>query len=154
MPRAYPPIETLVPHAGPMRLIGDVIDHRPERTRCRVEVDRSRLFQRDDGTVPAWVGIEYLAQCVAAHGGLVAHGLGLPARPGLFLGSRSVELHVESFESGATLCAEAQHLRGDLGLVSFACRLTRDAGDVDALVEGNLNVYVVENIEQLLETRP
>jgi predicted hotdog family 3-hydroxylacyl-ACP dehydratase len=147
--RAGVPIEEVVPHSGAMLLVGPVLDHRPEFTRCRVEVARSALFAGASGRVPAWVALEWMAQCVAAHGGLVGHALGLPIRPGLFLGTRGVRLHADDFAADDTLEVCARHLRGELGLVSFACRLERP-GEPEPLAEGNLSVYVVERIEQLL----
>jgi predicted hotdog family 3-hydroxylacyl-ACP dehydratase len=142
-------IEDVVPHAGAMLLVGPVLDHRPEFTRCRVEVSRSALFAREDGRVPAWVALEWMAQCVAAHGGLVARALGLPVRPGLFLGTRGVRLRADDFATAEVFEVCARHLRGELGLVSFACRVERP-GEAEALAEGNLSVYVVERIEDLL----
>ena len=44
--RPSAPIEEVVPHAGTMLLVGPVLEHRPEFTRCRVEVARSALFAR------------------------------------------------------------------------------------------------------------
>lgn len=142
------PIEELVPHSGAMRLIGPVLEHRPEFTRCRVDVARSALFAREAGRVPAWLALEWMAQCVAAHGGLVARALGLPPRPGLFLGTRGVRLAADEFAADDELEVCARHLRGDLGLASFACRLDRRGGR-EPLAEGNLSVYVVERIEDL-----
>ena len=147
--RADVAIETVIPHSGAMLLVGPVVDHRPEFTRCRVDVARSALFARADGRVPAWVALEWMAQCVAAHGGLVGHALGLPVRPGLFLGTRGVRLRADDFGADESLEVCARHLRGELGLVSFACRLERP-GETEPLAEGNLSVYVVERIEQLL----
>jgi acyl-coenzyme A synthetase/AMP-(fatty) acid ligase/predicted hotdog family 3-hydroxylacyl-ACP dehydratase/3-hydroxymyristoyl/3-hydroxydecanoyl-(acyl carrier protein) dehydratase len=146
--RVLPPVRELVPHAGPMLLIGEVERHRPEITVCRVDVARSRLFARPDGRVPAWVGLEYMAQCVAAHGGLVARGMGDALRPGLFLGSRTVHLSVDLFEPDEVLLVSARHLRGDLGLAAFACRVERPGAE-RPLLEGNLSVYVVARIEEL-----
>jgi predicted hotdog family 3-hydroxylacyl-ACP dehydratase len=143
------PLEELVPHSGAMLLVGPVLEHCPEFTRCRVDVSRSALFAGAGGRVPAWLALEWMAQCVAAHGGLVARALGLPARPGLFLGTRGVRLQADDFGPGDDLEVCARHLRGELGLVSFACRLDRPGGR-EALAEGNLNVYVVERIEDLL----
>ncbi|MDH3687276.1 MAG: hypothetical protein OEP95_13680, partial [Myxococcales bacterium] len=146
--RALPPIREIVPHDGPMLLVGDVVKHHPEITVCRVDVARSRLFARTDGRVPSWVGLEYMAQCVAAHGGLVARAMGDTPRPGLFLGTRSVQIDVDLFEPDEVLLVSARHLRGDLGLAAFSCRVER-AGVERPLLEGNLSVYVVEHIEEL-----
>ncbi len=142
-------IEEVVPHSGSMLLVGPVLEHRPEFTRCRVDVARSALFARPDGRVPAWVALEWMAQCVAAHGGLVARALGLPVRPGLFLGTRGVRLRADDFGAAERLEVQARHLRGELGLVAFACRVERP-GEAEALAEGSVSVYVVERIEELL----
>jgi predicted hotdog family 3-hydroxylacyl-ACP dehydratase len=147
--RPAAPIEEVVPHSGAMLLVGPVLEHRPELTRCGVDVGRSALFARGDGRVPAWVALEWMAQCVAAHGGLVGRALGLPVRPGLFLGTRGVRLHADDFAPVERLEVCARHLRGELGLVSFACRVERP-GEPEPLAEGNLSVYVVERIEDLL----
>ena len=146
-PRTLPPVSELVPHDGPMLLLGRVLEHCPEYTVCEVEVERSRLFVGADGRVPVWVGVEYMAQCIAAHGGLVARALDDPVRPGLFLGTRRVQFSIDAFEAGDVLRVTARHLRGDLGLASFACRLERGA---ELVAEGNLSVYVVERMEDLV----
>jgi predicted hotdog family 3-hydroxylacyl-ACP dehydratase len=131
-----------------MLLVGPVLEHRPEVTRCRVEVARSALFARE-GRVPAWVALEWMAQCAAAHGGLVARGLGEPVRPGFFLGTRGARFAARDFAEDEVLEVEARHLRGTLGLVSFACRVER-SGAAGPLAEGTLNVYVVERMHDLL----
>lgn len=148
MTRAHPPLAELVPHSGAMLLVGPVLEHRPEETRCAVDVARSALFAGPDGRVPAWVALEWMAQCVAAHGGLVARALGEPVRPGLFLGTRGVRLRADDFAPDERLEVCARHLRGDLGLVAFACRLERP-GEAEPLAEGNVSVYVVEQIDAL-----
>ncbi|MEN8162435.1 MAG: hypothetical protein ABFS41_20350, partial [Myxococcota bacterium] len=77
----WPPLSELLPHAGPMRLLDRVEAHDGAVTRCRVHPAASGLFQGADGSVPAWVGIEYMAQCAAAHGGLLGHARGEAPRP-------------------------------------------------------------------------
>ncbi len=51
-------------------------------------------------------------------------------------------------EPDEVLRVSARHLRGDLGLAAFACRVERP-GVERPLLEGNLSVYVVEHIEEL-----
>ena len=130
----------------------------PDRARARAPAGahalrrrgraQSALFRRADGRVPAWVALEWMAQCVAAHGGLVARALGEPVRPGLFLGTRGVRLRADDFGAEEVLEVRARHLRGELGLVAFACSLVR-SGEAEAVAEGNLSVYVVDRIESL-----
>lgn len=141
MSRAFPAVAELVPHTGRMRLLDCVLEHTSDRTTCAVDVDTSAVFRRPDGSVPAWVGLEYMAQCAAVHGGLETRALGEAPRPGLFLGSRRVRFHVDAFAPGQRLRVAVRHHRGKEGLVAFDCWI-RDDSDERTLAEGRLNVYV------------
>jgi predicted hotdog family 3-hydroxylacyl-ACP dehydratase len=144
----FPAIALLLPQAGPMRLLDRVIEHRADRTACAVDPTRSRLFAAPDGGVPAWVGLEYMAQCIAAHGGLVARARGEARRPGVLLGSRRVRFGVQHFARDRELRVSARHHRGERGLVVFDCEV-RDLDGGAALVHGRLNVYLVDAWEAL-----
>ena len=147
-PSGFPPIATLLPHAGPMCLLERVTEHQRSHTVCSVDPSRSALLAAPDGSVPVWVGLEYMAQCIAAHGGLVARALGEPLRPGVLLGSRRLRFGVGRFASDRELRVTARHHRGERGLVSFDCEV-REASGGPPLVEGRLNVYIVGGFEEL-----
>jgi predicted hotdog family 3-hydroxylacyl-ACP dehydratase len=132
-----------------MRLLDEVLDHSPERTLCRVDPRRSAQLTDRDGRVPIWVGLEYMAQCVAVHGGLAARARGEALRPGLLLGSRRLRFGAQNLPP-RELTVEARHHRGDRGLVAFDCEV-RDPSDGRALVEGRVNVYIVERWQDLRE---
>ena len=136
----FPPVAELAPHAGPMRLLGRVLDHTPDATTCSVDPGRSGLFADADGAVPAWVGVEYMAQCIAVHGGLLARAADAAPRAGLFVGSRRVRPHAERFAPGEALEVTARPLSGSAALASFACEVRGPGGAT--LVEGRLNVYI------------
>lgn len=146
----FPPMAELVPHAGPMRLLERVVGHDAHETRCSVDLAASRLFRRADGSVPAWLGLEYMAQCAAAHGGLAARARGEAGRPGLLLGSRRVRFHVDHFAPGQALLVTARHHRGQVGLVAFDCRV-QDAGGERSLAEGRIGIYVFRDWKALEE---
>jgi predicted hotdog family 3-hydroxylacyl-ACP dehydratase len=133
-----------------MRLLSAVLEHGPGHTTCSADVAASALFRLPDGSVPAWLGLEYMAQCAAVHGGLELRARGQSPRPGLFLGSRRVALHVDRFAPGARLRITARHHRGETGLVAFDCRV--QAAETDrTLAEGRLNVYVFRDWAALEE---
>lgn len=136
---AFPDLGLLLPHAGPMRLLDRVLEHDAAATTCAVDPAGSAPFRRPDGSVPCWVGLEYMAQCAAAHGGLVGRALGLPPRPGLFLGSRRVRFFADALRG--PLRVTARHHRGETGLVAFDCQVRGAAGGV-ALAEGRIALYV------------
>jgi len=143
----FPDLDALVPHRGRMRLLGRVLSHSPEETRCSVDLERSELFFDRDGSVPAFVAIEYMAQCAAAHAGLAA-AHGSSPRIALLLGSRRLQLHAERFHPGQQLCVEARHHRGEAGLVAFDCAV-RDTESDRTLAEGRLNLYTVDDGDPL-----
>ena len=145
---AFPDLAELMPHSGRMRLLSRVLEHSAERTVCAVDVDRSELFREPDGGVPAWVGLEYMAQCVAAHAGLVARHLGWPVERGLFLGTRRTDFFVDRFAPGSRLEVSAAHLRGDQGLLWFDCSLRgADGTSGGELARGRLSVYAMQQGE-------
>ena len=143
----FPPMQELVPHSGRMRLLGRVLEHTPERTVCSLDPADSELFQEPDGSVPGWVGVEYMAQCIAAHGGLVAWNQGEKPQRGLLLGTRWTELHVDAFAPGRPLQVVSNHLRGDRALVWFDCTI-EPAGGGEPLARGRLSVYAMEGEAQ------
>jgi predicted hotdog family 3-hydroxylacyl-ACP dehydratase len=129
----------LLPHARPMLLVRSVLAHSPERTVCSVEVADSELFRAADGRVPAYVGLEYMAQCIAAHGGLAARALGAAPSPGLLVGAKQLDLHREWLAADESLEVSARLLGRAGALASFACELR--AGD-EVVADGTLSVYV------------
>ena len=80
-------IEELVPHTGPMCLLDRVIDAGDEHLVAEVTIRADDLFA-DGGAVGAWVGIEYMAQAVAAWAGWRARVQGGAPKIGLLLGTR------------------------------------------------------------------
>jgi predicted hotdog family 3-hydroxylacyl-ACP dehydratase len=131
-------MDAWVPHRGAMSLL-TTVEHCDEQTiMARVVVPAQGLFVADDG-VPAWVGIEYMAQAVAAWSGARGRARGGSPRIGYLLGSRRYEATVSSFEAGSVLQVFAQcELMGSNGLGMFDCRIT--LGD-RVLATGRLSVF-------------
>ena len=145
---AFPSITELLPHRSRAVLLNRVLSHDDTTTVCSVNPATSVLYRAADGRVPAYVGLEYMAQAIAAHGGLLDRDAGREARPGFFLGSRRLSFAVSSFEPDHTLIVTATHLRGTTGLLAFDCSV-RAATDAAAMVSGILTVYLLESQEAL-----
>ncbi|MEE8166864.1 MAG: hypothetical protein V3T64_14955 [Myxococcota bacterium] len=150
--RSFPPIAELVPHADPMLLLDRVLTHEATHTVCATSADRSPLFANSDGSVPSWVGIEYMAQCAAVHGELANRIRGEAPRPGLLLGSRRLEIHRDAFAAGDPLEVTARHHMGESGLVAFDCSI-RSASSGETLVEGRVNLYLFKDWSEFGEVR-
>lgn len=133
----WPPAE-LLPHAGDMILIDQVLSFDEEQIHTRVTVKPGGLFNRDDGSLPAWVGIELMAQSVAAYAGCRARQKGEAVELGFLLGTRKYECNVEHFPAGAELTIHGlRSLEDDNGMGVFECHLTGDG----ILASARLNVF-------------
>ena len=119
----WPEIAELVPHAGPMLLLQRLLDSGDDYVVCEVRVRRDGLFD-SDGRVPAWLGIEYMAQTVAAFSGLQARKDQEPLKLGFLLGSRRFETNVPDFACGDVLSVTARRLvHGSSGMGAFECEV-------------------------------
>jgi predicted hotdog family 3-hydroxylacyl-ACP dehydratase len=109
-----------IPHQGSMCLL-DGIDHWDAQfIRCAAVSHRAADNPlRAHGRLGAACGIEYAAQAMAAHGGLVA-GEEAPPRAGYLVSVRNVELHVARLDDIADdLRIEAERLSGDDNTVLY-----------------------------------
>ncbi|MDB5850659.1 MAG: dehydratase [Rhodoferax sp.] len=131
-------VETLIPHRGAMRLIDRIVRLDGDDAVAETDVAIDGIFATD-GRVPAWAGIEYMAQTVAAWSGARSRLAGGPPRLGLLLGSRRYIAHCAGFTCGVTLRIETRcELIGANGLGLFACRILR--GD-EPLAEATISVF-------------
>ncbi|MBC9249087.1 3-hydroxylacyl-ACP dehydratase [Pseudomonas alcaligenes] len=119
------PIAELIPHAADMILIDEVVSFGDEDIETRLTVRPGGLFSQADGSLPAWVGVELMAQSIAAYAGCQARQAGLPVELGFLLGTRKFECNVECFPAGSTLHIKAlRSLQDDNGMGVFECQLS------------------------------
>ncbi len=143
---AFPPIQQLLPHAGPMRLLEGVLAHDERETRCAVRAGAGSAFRDAAGDVPSWAAVEVMAQCAAADGSLRRGASGEALGPALFLGSRRITFHAAKIDAAAGLEVSARLAAGRPGgLLAFDCALHADGV---AVAEGRLNVLpmIVEDL--------
>jgi predicted hotdog family 3-hydroxylacyl-ACP dehydratase len=117
------PIEAVVPHRGRMLLLDRLLARDEDSVLVGAVVAADNLFADNQG-VPAWVGIEYMAQAISAWAGCRGLARGEPARIGFLLGTRRYECRGRPFAIGALLRIEARReLFGDNGMGVFSCRI-------------------------------
>lgn len=129
-------VEDLVPHTGIMVLVNRVIEFDEENMVTEVIARDDGLFG-DANTVPAWLGIEYMAQTIAAFGGMKRRLAGNPLNLGFLLGTRRYVSNVGTFSVGSVLTVSVKRLVEDQGLGVFDCRISAEGISVSA----KLNVY-------------
>lgn len=128
----------LLPHAAPMLLLDDVVDYGDTHCTSRVFIEPHVLFYREGRGVPAYTGIEYMAQTIALWSGIVRRQQGLAPSVGFLLGTRKYETRNTFFPAGSVLMvrAEQQYLLD--GMSVFACEISVDG---ELLASANINAY-------------
>jgi len=144
------PIEDYLPHRGSMLLLDRLWVSGADHAASEAVVREDGLFVCD-GLMPAWVGIEYMAQTIAAWAGARAKKTDKPVSIGFLLGSRRYESFCSGFACGDTLRTEvACELISDDGLGMFNCRILRDAV---LLAHARVSVYEPEDGAAFLQTQ-
>ncbi|NKQ13105.1 ApeP family dehydratase [Pseudomonas sp. SST3] len=142
------PVAELLPHAGDMILLDAVEAFDAESIAAQFQVKPDGLLNLPDSSLPAWVGIEIMAQTVAAFAGCQARQAGLPVELGFLLGTRSFQCNVEHFPAGSLLRIRAiRSLQDDNGMGVFECHL--DGPGIHA--EARLNVFRPPEVASYLQ---
>jgi 3-oxoacyl-[acyl-carrier-protein] synthase I len=116
------PVRELLPHDPPMVLLDRVTSFGESTLTAEVDITSSSMFCGNDG-VPGWVGIEYMAQAVAAHAGHKGRLEGNEPMIGYLLGTRAYKCSLPVFPVGETLQVHIESLFVEMGLGAFACRI-------------------------------
>ncbi|MBD3874220.1 MULTISPECIES: ApeP family dehydratase [Stutzerimonas stutzeri subgroup] len=142
------PIAELLPHAGDMILLDGVERFDDDSVETVLQVRADGLLSTTDGSLPAWVGVEIMAQSVAAFAGCHARQAGQPVELGFLLGTRSYQCNVEAFPAGADLRVRAHRsLQDDNGMGVFECHL--EGPGIHA--EARLNVFRPPEVASYLQ---
>lgn len=116
-------IEDFIPHRGAACWIDRLVEVDAEHAVVESDVP-SQGRQVHNGSMPAWSGIELMAQAVAAWAGGRAQCEGRAVRLGFLLGARRYECHCDGFASGSTLrVAATRNFVSDEGLGMFSCSI-------------------------------
>jgi len=145
----FPPVEELIPHRGSMILLDSVVAYGAESLRATASVHPDAWYADDNGAMPAWVGLEVMAQAIAAYGGLQARERGESVKVGFLLGARRFRATVPAFAPGVTLEVSATVCyRETNGLGAMKCVIASEAG---VLAEATLSVFEPDDAARLLE---
>lgn len=142
------PIAEVVPHAGEMILLDGIEEVEAERIVCTRTVQPGALFVDANGALPAWVGVELMAQSIAAWAGCRARADQQPVQLGFLLGTRHYVCSVDAFPPGCRLRVEAARtFHDEHGMGVFTCSI--DAPDIHA--EARLTVYRPRDADAFFE---
>lgn len=143
------PVAEFVMHRGSMLLLDTLVESGDDGTICEWRVDADGYFVESELGVPAYVGVEFMAQCVAVHAGARARITGLGPPLGFLLGARHFKTSISYFEVGELYRATCRELiRDDSGMGSYDCRILH--GD-RCVADARLAVLLKEQGQELSE---
>lgn len=144
-------VASVVPHTAPMILVDHIVSWDHTRLTATVTICSEAPFAEQSG-VPAWVGIEYMAQTIAAFAGCKARSEQKPIKIGFLVGSRRYESSHGYFPLGATLeiCTQ-EVIVGENGLSVFECSLQGTGEHTHITATANINVFQPEDPDAFLE---
>ena len=149
------PVSATVPHASPMLLLDRIEAYGDAWLQAWARLQPGNLFV-ENNAIPAWVGIEYMAQTIAAWAGCVALDRGEPIRIGFLVGSRKYKVSCAEFPIGSQMLITIREvLMGENGLGAFECLIEGtdpDGGQFNA--SATLNVYQPDNLSNLVKDIP
>lgn len=141
-------IEKLVSHRAPMLLLDRVIEASQLHAMVETIITRNSSFYIAGQGVPAWVGIEYMAQAVAVLGGVQALEDSDPVPMGYLLGTRSYHCSIPWFNDGCVLrvSCEEDVLDGN-GLGAYNCQIAMEQFEIfDVVAQSRLIVYKMPEV--------
>lgn len=142
-------VADLVPHSGKMSLLSAITSYGEDWLEAEVCINADSMFVDERG-VPAWLGMEYLAQAIGAYAGLQERLQGGIPKLGFLVGSRKYLSSTDYFSLGEVLSLRVEReMQAENGLSVFRCQLKGLGQDVEAST--TLNVFQPEDAQQFLQ---
>jgi predicted hotdog family 3-hydroxylacyl-ACP dehydratase len=141
------PIAEYLPHAGSMVLLDELVSVRKEGLTAALTVRQDGLFDSNE-TVPAWLGMEYMAQAIAAFSGYASREAGEPVKLGFLVSTRRFTCNSDILVCGTRLNVNINRvLQAENGMASFDCEVEGKGVQQQA----RINVYQPDDVEAFLK---
>jgi len=143
------PIEQLIPHRPPMILVDKLLAYSSKGACCELAILPNHVFLQPEG-VPAHIGMEFMAQTLAAMNGYQSRIEGRPPDVGFLLGTPKFESSVPFFKQGQRLKVEVTLVWGDDELRQFQCKI-EDFDSLEVLQTATINAFVPNDLDGYLK---
>jgi predicted hotdog family 3-hydroxylacyl-ACP dehydratase len=141
----------ILPHVGRMLLLDELLEQHDDSIVTALTIRPDSVLCDGVTGVPAWVGMEYMAQTACAFSGVWQARAGQRPSISALLGTRSYHAKVPVFTLGTRLTVSAHLLvRDDDDLAVFACSI-RNATTQAELAAGDIKAIRPANIHALIE---
>jgi predicted hotdog family 3-hydroxylacyl-ACP dehydratase len=133
-----------------MILIGGLDEFTNESATCWLDInEQSAFYQKDKSGVPAYIGIEYMAQSIAAFAGAKALEQGKPVQIGFLLGSRKYQQAQNYFNNGSHLKVKIVELHKETsGLGVYSCEISNQK---NMIASAQVNVFLPNDPKDFVE---
>jgi predicted hotdog family 3-hydroxylacyl-ACP dehydratase len=143
------PLDELVPHRPPMRFLDRVIAVSESEITAETIVSKSNPMFNPGRGLPAYAGLEMMAQAVAAIDGMKCRSGGMPPKIGFLLGTRRYRVSCAAFAEDMRLVISARMVFSDGAMMTFECRI-EDSEGVE-IADASMNVYAPSDPEAFLK---
>lgn len=143
-------VEDLLPHSGDMVLIDSMVEYGEDYGVAKVRVSADcKFYEQDRQGIHCAIGMEWMAQTIAALAGIKALQENRPIQVGFLLGSRKYEPSKTVFKLDEEYTIRVQQLyREHNGLGAFQCSIHQQE---HLIADAKLNVFAPDNVEQFLK---
>jgi predicted hotdog family 3-hydroxylacyl-ACP dehydratase len=125
-----------------MILLDEVLGWDEGKVRTLVSISPESPFYIHDKGVPAYVGLEYMAQTCGVYAGIEGFNEGKPVRLGFLLGTRNYHSSASWFHPGDRLIIDATEIYRQETMGVFDCRIMLADAEV---ASAQVNLYQPEN---------
>ncbi len=143
------PVTHYIRHRPPMLLVDDIQETSTDCAATTTTITHDNLFyDNEKNGVPAWVGMEIMAQTAGVWVGMEDERNGKQPELGFLLGSRSYEAYQPLFTEGETLFTQVTATFINLPMVVFAGVMKNQQGEL--LAKGEFTAFRPENVDAYL----
>lgn len=142
-------IEQVLPHDHPMILIDELLHYDGDSATCAVTIKpESPLYNPELNGVPSYVGIEYMAQTIAAFANANKLDEGEKVSIGFLVSSRKYTTQLKLYPNGEKFVIRVEKvLMGENGLSVFDCEIRQHD---DVVVTAKINIFQPNDPEAFL----
>jgi predicted hotdog family 3-hydroxylacyl-ACP dehydratase len=141
-------IEELLPHDFPMILLKELVSIDSASVTSSVIVSSDCILLDNKQELPPAVGIEWMAQTVAAHAGYLALANNKQVKIGYLLGTRKYRNYKKTYKSGEQFTITANEVFRGNGMGVFSCSVFQNESVV---AEATINTFQPDSNDSVLE---
>lgn len=143
-------VSQLLAHEEPAILLDMVSSFGAGYLEAQVKHDKKSLYSDEHGNVPAWVGLEYMAQAIEAYAGIESLKENKPVRIGLLLGTSRYKVFTELFRKSRPVTIKVQEVfRDEKNVALFDCKIL-ECQTGQLLATAHIKAILPEDIDEII----